>query len=265
MMLTFPQLASGAGAQYPLTRSRSRRTVRNVLPDGSDVKFTDEGAGAARWDVNLRELSDAEVQAVVNLFTACEGRLRTFTFVDPGANLLAASSDVTNAVWHKDPLLQVTAGIADPTGGTRAFGLVNAGQAPQSLRQTLAAPGSFQYCFSLYARSAGAAAIRLIRSSATANQATGFALGGNWQRISSSGALGGSDPSVTFAIELVAGAAVEVFGLQVEAQVSPSAYMETGPSGLYSRARFDMDTLTAVALAPGRSDLIVKIVSPDGA
>ena len=87
-------------------------------------------------------LSAGETAALENLFKATEGRLRTFTFLDPGANLLAWSEDLRNAPWVSDPMIQKTAGITGPDGAARGTRLINGGQAAQRIVQTVAAPAS---------------------------------------------------------------------------------------------------------------------------
>jgi hypothetical protein len=264
-MLAFPQFANGSGAQYPLSRVRIRRTVRNVLADGTQVKYGDSGAATVAWNVSLRALSTIELKALQDLFVSTEGRLRSFTLVDPASNLLAWSGHFDKPVWQRDPMLGMQAGVADPAGGLNAVAVVNAGQAAQRLSQTLDAPGWFQYCMSVYARSAGGGKVSLARSCATASQRNSAVLDSNWRRIVSSGSLGGLDATITFGIEIEAGAGVELFGCQVEAQPGASAYMQTGPaSGVYSNSRFDQDELISTAQGPDVYDAGVRIVSADG-
>ena len=263
-MLVFPQLKSGACAQYPLQRTRFRRTVRNTMADGSDVRYADAGAGNVRWELPLRALDAAEAGAIEDLFHAAEGRLRPFLLLDPAANLLSWSEDLSKQVWRMDPMIQRTGSVADPQGTARATRLVNAGQAEQELRQTLAVPAWFQYCFSVYARSAAGSQVMLRRSCAGRSMVVTAVLGDAWKRIICAGSLAGNDTGVTFSLALPPGAAVEVFGAQVEAQVAPSAYIITrSRGGVYPSARFDHDELSVTAQGPGSEDTIVRIVSAD--
>lgn len=264
-MLVFPQFLSGSSAQFPARKTRVLRTVRNVTADGSVTRHADPGAAAVRWDLPLKALTDTEAGSVASLFATAEGRLGVFTFLDPMANLFAWSGDFTKPAWQNGPMLQFTGGIADPFGGTRAIRVVNAGQAPQRISQTLPAPGYFQYCLSAYARSAGGAALRLIRSCASGQQDAVTVLDAGWRRCLSSGALAGSDAGITFAMEIAAGAAIDIYGVQAEAQPAASAYMESGASsGVYPHARFDHDELLTTAEFPDRTDALIRIVSPAG-
>jgi hypothetical protein len=68
---------------------------------------------------------------------------------------------------------------------------------------------------------------------------------------------------VTFSIELAPGATVEIFGIQAEAQVSPSSYKPTtARSSVFPRSRFDADSLQVVANGFERHSTSIRIVSP---
>ena len=149
--LFYPQLTSGALAQYPLQKTQVTRTIKNVLPDGNMVLLPDSGAKRTLWQLQYSNLSLADVQLLQSHFTACKGPLSAFTFIDPTANMLMSSSDLTTAAWQKSGLLQVQANIVDPFGGTAAYLITNDGQNAQELSQILQVPANYQYCFSLYA------------------------------------------------------------------------------------------------------------------
>jgi hypothetical protein len=72
-----------------------------------------------------------------------------------------------------------------------------------------------------------------------------------WSRVVSSGQL--NDPGTTFTvgISVPAGQRVELYGVQLEAQISPSRYRPTThTAGVYSNAHWGVDELTVVAGAP---------------
>src|SRR6266481_3426370 len=119
-MLYYPPVT-----QYPIARRASMRTVVNALTDGSTVRAGDSAARRMRWELRYSGLTAAEWQAIEQLFAATQGQVGSFTFLDPAENLLAWSEDFSKGVWRVDPLLQVTAGIADPRGGTGAVALTN--------------------------------------------------------------------------------------------------------------------------------------------
>src|SRR5712692_4602614 len=151
-MLAFPQLPSGAIGQYPIKKHCAQRTVVNPLPDGHRVKFSDTGAALLEWQLAFQDLADAELDGLQQFFSACEGQLNAFTFLDPLGNLLTWSEALNQPVWEESTLLQMTAGITDPTGGSAATRITNPTGSDLTLQQTINAPGWFSYCFSLYVR-----------------------------------------------------------------------------------------------------------------
>ena len=128
-MLVFPQLATGASALYPVTRRNVTRTVVNALGDGSTVVLGDPDAGMREWELRATGLTLNEWTAIDTLFQAVTGRFATFTFLDPFGNLLLRSEEFGDPAWDNSPLIQLTAGVSDPLGTTRATQVVNAGSA----------------------------------------------------------------------------------------------------------------------------------------
>jgi hypothetical protein len=239
-MLVYPQLPSGALTQFPVQRRHQVRTLLNTAADGTVVKLADPGAETVQWQLKYSALTDAELAALLQFFTAAEGSLNNFTFVDPTANLLAWSTDLTNAVWDAGPFLSLAGAIADPLGGNGAWQVVNSGAAVQDFTQTLTAPGVYVYCVSVYAKSTAPAAFTLLLGGNRYNQN----LAAEWQRFSCTGTSDPTASSVTFGIELGAGAAVDIYGLQVEPQPNPSLYKPSTTGGCYENARLGDDTLS---------------------
>jgi hypothetical protein len=192
------------------------------------------------WQLNYAALSDAELAALQQFFCAAEGTLNTFTFLDPMGNLLAWSNDLNNVVWDYGPFLSNTGGIVDPAGGNDAWNIVNAGEGAQDLLQTVSAPGGYVYCLSAYGQSATPTTVTLLLGSNRYDQI----LGPNWERIACAGTGDATASSMTFGIEFGPGAAVNVYGLQVEPQASPSLYMASTSGGCYENARLRDDTLS---------------------
>ena len=128
-----------------------------------------------------------------------------------------------NAAWQTDPLLSLTGAISDPRGAPRARGdLRNSGGAEQTVGQTLASPGEYQYCLSAYVRAATATSVRLVIGS----QAIRRPVTTEWTRIAWTSSGDAQATSVRFAIEIGAGDVVDVYGLQVEAQTAASGYKD---------------------------------------
>ena len=170
-MNVYPQLVSGAISQFPIVKQRRPRTVVNAAADGSSVKLADRAGATIGWQIGYANLNDAELAALRQFFTEMEGSLITFTFLDPVANLLAWSEDLTNAVWQAAPFLSLSGGVADPLGGSNAWRVGNSGEGAQSLAQTLNAPTSYTYCFSIYAFSSQPTTVQLRLGSHSAQAA----------------------------------------------------------------------------------------------
>lgn len=261
-MRRFPQLLTGATAQYPLLKRRRTRTVANVGEDGHTVKYPDPEEARLGWELQFSWLTDEEWKALETLFSECEGSLRSFLFLDPAANLLARTSDLSATVWHKDPLLNLTGDIDDPLGGEQATRLVNTGQIAQGISQMLDAPADFFYCFSVYARSSQPAYLTLKRFGNAGVSASTVAVATEWRRYASSGNLGSQEERMQFGLDIPPGASVYVFGLQVEAQLGASKYKRTlAAGGVYPNARFSEDSLTVVTEGPNQHTVGIGILN----
>ena len=255
-MTVYPQLESGALSQFPVKKTRRVRTVVNEAADGSRVKLADPAVQVTEWVLRYTELSDEEATALRTFFSATEGTLNSFTFLDPAGNLLAWSEQLDTAVWQKDPQLSVTGGVTDPRGGAGAWRLSNHGGAEQSAGQTLASPGEYQYCWSAYVRSATATSVRLTTGSQSARRA----VTSEWTRIAWASSGDARATSVRFAMEIGAGDEVEVYGPQVEAQTAPSGYKASTRGGVYEGAHLGDDSLTITSTDANRNSCTVKII-----
>ena len=250
-MSSFPQLSTGALSQYPLTRAIVTRTVSNSLEDGSTIRLADS-VYQIRWDLSYSGLSQSEWSALLAFFTAQQGQLKTFTFADPTENLLSWSEDLSQTVWVKDPLLQLRPGIADPLQKIAASRVTNTAQTAQSVMQQLPAPGSYRYCFSVYLRSSQACAVTLRCVANNVEHDRQNLIGSQWTRYVFSVALSSPTDGVAFGLLVPPGIALDVYGMQVEAQPAAGAYKKTsGQGGVYPRSRFAQDVLPASVDAPG--------------
>jgi hypothetical protein len=259
-MLVFPQLVTGASSLYPLKKRHVARTVVNVLGDGQKDIFEDSDAAMVQWDLQLRSLTRAETDAIEALYVSVSGQWGLFTFLDPAGNLLAYSEEFGNTVWTNGPLIQLTTGIADPMGGTGATRVINAGDVGQAVAQVLDVPGNFQYSISVWARTQGGSNATLMAQTTGAIATLPIQLNGNWKRFNLSINLGQQTSSVTFGVSLDGGASVDLFGMQVDAQIGPSDYKRTGAGGgVYSRARFTSDSLATKAQATDIYDIALRI------
>jgi len=259
-MLCFPQLVTGAGGQFPIKRRAVRRTLVNTCLDGTTVKLADGGASSVEWELGVTGLTAEEWGALASLFAAVEGRRGGFTFLDPADNLLVWSEDLSQAAWVKDAGLELTPGIADPLGTTRATRIANMSATTLTLQQTLAAPGGYQYCLSMWARSAAAGDQWLFRSSGAGLVRKEFRTLSAWSRLVYSAKVQDASETVSFGLEVGAGRTVEVFGLQVEAQPAASMYKKTASrGGVYAETFFQDDVLTLTSEGVGEHSGTVRV------
>jgi len=255
-MLIYPQLTSGTLAQFPAQKRQKARTVAATSPGGTVWKLADLAAQSTEWQLEYSDLSDAEAAALEQFFIDAEGSVGCFTFTDPLGNLFAQSDSLDHAVWTRGPLLAMSGGSADPLGRNAAWHLVNTGAGSQTLVQTLAVPPEYVYCLSAYVRSSNPSSITMMIGSHRAEHTTTSA----WRRTLMTNTGGtGVDP-LSFGIELAPQTAVEVFGLQLEAQPAASGYKSTTAGGVYENARFRDDSFQLVGTGPGRNSCTVTII-----
>jgi hypothetical protein len=82
-MATFPQLKTGAVAQYPAGKSLHFRNQALRFLDGSEQRYRDSTGPLHQWIIQLNELDPTEVSALEEFFEANQGRLGSFSFIDP--------------------------------------------------------------------------------------------------------------------------------------------------------------------------------------
>ncbi|MGD0498509.1 MAG: hypothetical protein ABSC23_08730 [Bryobacteraceae bacterium] len=255
-MLVYPQLGTGALSQFPIRKQRRMRTVVNTASDGSSIKLADPAGETTAWQLAYAGLTDGEIAALEQFFASAEGSLNGFTFVDPTANLLAWSGQLGNSAWARGPALSVTGGIADPAGGALAWRLTNQGAAAQTISQTLAAPGAYVYCLSAYARAATAGTVTMFVGANRADRT----ITTQWSRIVFTASGNASAASIGFGLEMPAGAVVDVFGIQAEAQAGASTYKSSTASGVYENARLLDDELKVTSNDVNSHSCTVNII-----
>jgi hypothetical protein len=243
---------SGVVAQYPISRTRAVRTLKNVLADGGLVLYQDAGAGKLVWNLEYTELSDVDLALLQAHFAACMGPYHAFTFLDPTGNLLAWSSDLTQPLWGAPASLAIAAGIADPDGGMAAFSFTNNGQVPQGIEQNLPIPAAYQYVFSVYAESPVGAAVTLSRTGQSGSSSKTFTVGANWQRISINGTLEDSANTFSVGLSVNPGQQLNVYAPQLEPQIASSRPRLTAQQGgVYANAHWGVNSIPVIATAPG--------------
>jgi len=261
-MLYFPQLPSGAIGQFPVKKRISQRTIVNQVPDGHTVKLADTGAELVQWQLAYQNLADSEIEILRQFFSACEGKLNGFTFVDPVGNLLAWSEALSQPVWEASTLLQITGEIDDPNGGTNASRVANPTASDLTIQQMVNAPSWFAYCLSSYVRSQSASGISLFRQAGASTETRWYTTHPSWNRISLGGRLNTTVESIAVGMVIPAGKSVDVFGFQLEPQIAPSPYKLTfSVSGVYPNAHFSDDTFAVTTVGPNRHECTLTITA----
>ena len=255
-MLVYPQLGTGALSQFPVRKQRRTRTVINSTSDGRTVKLADAAGATTEWQLEYAALADSEAGAIAAFFAAVEGTLNGFTFLDPAGNLLAWSGQLDDAVWARGPLLSLASGEPDPAGGALAWRLTNTGAGPQAITQTLAAPGDYVYCFTVYARAPASTGVTALLGPGRKAQSVTT----GWNRITFAGTGGAGAESVQFGLEIPAGATVDVYGPQAEPQEGASVYRASTLGGVYTNARLRDDELAITSAGVNRHSCTVNII-----
>ena len=249
--LFFPQLSTGAIAQFPFGKIRSVRTVENALPDGSLLVSPDSTSSRITWNLHFNELLPSEMLELQEFYSACIGPFSAFTFIDPADNMLISSSDLTNSAWNLSLSLKVTPGLTDPFGGTTAFAVTNTGQTAATVTQTIAVPANYQYCFSVYLLGLNDSDVTLSMTGSTASASQSFGSESAWSRIVLPGRLNDSGTTLTAVIQLQPGQSVQLFGPQLEPQASPSSYRATtSQGGVYTASHWSSNQLAFSANGP---------------
>jgi hypothetical protein len=250
--LYFPQLSSGALAQYPIQKTRLLRTIKNVLPDGSMFLAVDPGSSHLLWNLSYVDLSTSDIQTLQTHFAACKGPLHAFTFIDPTDNMLLWSADLSNPSWqNQSALVTISSGVADPFGGSGAFTITNNGETSQDLTQTLRVPSNFNYCFSIYLASFQQSSATLIRSGGSATQLVCGGVSQGWTRLISAGRLVDSGMEFAVGLRLLPGQQLIAYGPQLEAQPAPSPYRPTtSTAGVYPGSHWSVEQLPIATTAP---------------
>jgi uncharacterized protein (TIGR02217 family) len=105
-MAAFPELQSGAVAQYPLEHSSEYKTRVLSFVDGSEQRFRQRRAVQRRWLVRLTLLSEGEIATLLTFFTDRKGSYGTFSFRDPWDGRLyencSFDQDVLGAVFESE-------------------------------------------------------------------------------------------------------------------------------------------------------------------
>jgi hypothetical protein len=95
-MTTFPQLSTGAVAQYPLSRGTSYDIDIVRFLDGSQQRCLVRGKKLRRWLISLSQLNENELASVEQFFDAVQGNAGLFTFTDPVSGEAVQNCRISN-------------------------------------------------------------------------------------------------------------------------------------------------------------------------
>jgi hypothetical protein len=82
-MASFPQLRTGAIAQYPSQKQIAFPTIVSRFIDGSEQRFRSAKGPERRWMIRLSQITAEEMAALEEFFETVQGRFGSFTFIDP--------------------------------------------------------------------------------------------------------------------------------------------------------------------------------------
>ena len=82
-MATFPNLKSGAVAQYPLARTLTFSNQALRFVDGSEQRYRYSAGPLREWSIRLDQLDESEAAAIEHFFLSNQGSFEDFEFVDP--------------------------------------------------------------------------------------------------------------------------------------------------------------------------------------
>lgn len=258
-MLVFPQLSTGASVQYPAGRKVSQRSVQSATEDGTIISLADTCSTYLRWKIMLEDLTDQEATAYSTFFEATQGSLQPFLFLDPAANLLIQSEDFTESAWTA-PAVAFDSAVSDPFGGSGAQRAHNQTSNILTIAQQSQIPSCVETCFSVYLRSDAPASATLTVSVSSQSQYLVVETNALWQRCYLAASFPGATGALDYTIQISAGCSVDLYGPQVDAQVSPSHYVATsGSSGVYPSARFDAANIERIVTGPNRNTCVMYI------
>jgi hypothetical protein len=250
-VLYFPQNSRGAMAQKQHQATASFETVKNALPTGRRFTYARRPTPLSAFTLGMSSISSGDRAIYEAFFATVDGRLRSFTYLDPNGNLVPASEDFSASSWT---LAGVSAGsaVTDPFGGTCAMSMASTGSDGIMYAPVLPSGGAigFWLCASVWAK-APASGTKLaigFRSSSGANlgRASFDCPANDWTRIRYAVQLVMSDP-VYVQIggdSTWASRTINLFGAQVSPMRGPGAYAKTpGNLGMVTNCRFGTDSL----------------------
>jgi hypothetical protein len=271
----FPQLTGGLTTQRPYKVSHEFNTLVTDMPSGPRLKYAFRGAGLnnfpvgalGKFEVGFPGITDAEIETLKTFFTAQEGKLNEFIFLDPGGNLIPNSENFSDSSWTLVGLSS-TPGVTDPFGGSLATTLSSGGSNSMLYATVLPLGGASGYVLtaSLWARAGYAGqnlSIGFIDSAFGVLGNRTWALPqGKWTRIYHTITLA----TASYIRVLIGGLAtwnsspIDLFGVMCSPMPGPGGYAKSPANyGYRPRCRFDTDEFTWRKLGPNYNSVTLPI------
>lgn len=259
----YPHLNEGIAAQFPIRRTTRYRTVVNANDLTTNLRTADPGARRIAWWLRYQGLADNEMASLQNFFRTVRGPLDSFVFLDPEANLLAHSENLTEPVWQSTAGLSVTLAPVSPVEAEQAFRLTSAPGQTAQIYQAINANASYRWALSMYARAVAGDSLTLFLRSANGEQSSTHTLESQWKRFHFGGQFWSSGTGVEVGLQLSGGASADVTAIQLETQCAPSRYKRSGShGGIYPDARFAQDSVRFTTLAPNCHQAALIVTAP---
>lgn len=82
-MAAFPQLKTGAVAQYPATKHLKFQNQVLRFLDGTDQRYRDSAGPLHEWEIRLSQMDEREMAEIEQFFVDNQGCFDGFAFTDP--------------------------------------------------------------------------------------------------------------------------------------------------------------------------------------
>lgn len=241
----FPPLANGMITQLPYSQEDWYDNVTVDSPSGKRYSYNRRASALWAAAPIYTSITDAEVATLEAFFTARQGRLQDFIFVDPGGNLIPVSENYADASWSISGLSFFSAALADPWGGSLASGFTGGGSLVAPVLPDGSAP-AYWLTASIWARcTVGATTVQIGFTDGTTDLATNtFPVGQAWKQYSCSYLVATASPvSFKAVFGTLGSGALVVFGAQCSPLPTPGPYVRSPEGwGLRRNCRFETDT-----------------------
>lgn len=280
-MAFFPQINSNLIiTQLPYETGASFETLVEDSPGGARFSFPRRAVNLdhhltkplGRFLLSYSNITDSEIATLQAFFESVKGRYGSFSFLDPGGNLIQYSETFSHASWDKTAgPVTVGAAVQDPFRGNRATSLVGGGGDSRILSVIGPATGGingYRVCVSVWvnARDPGTSLqIGVVDSTFSQVSATTHALPlERWVRISHVATLWNANSFrmiVGGNSTWTGGRLIYMFGAQASPTKGENGYTASPTNyGYYANCRFDTDSFIVDRLGPNSNSLSLPVV-----